>query len=309
MTTEHARTRAGLLLGLGAYLLWGVLPLYFKTIAEVPATEIVAHRIVWSLLAFIVAMLTCWFVWKPIYDVLTIPLCDALLARGQECELVFLSVQEGFFLAFQISMIAGLVVSFPVISYQMWRFVAPGLYRNEKHAFLPFLLASPAMFFLGAFFAYYVVTPMAFSFFLAFQDPGTLAVEGEVVSEASAAMVFQGSAQSYLSLTMSFIVAFGLCFQLPVLLTLMGRAGIISSHSLVRTRKYAIVAILLLAAVATPPDVMSQIILFATVYPLYEASIFIMRRNERRVEARMRAEGLLRPDETLYGDDEPEEKA
>jgi sec-independent protein translocase protein TatC len=129
------------------------------------------------------------------------------------------------------------------------------------------------------------------------------------VSEASAAMVFQGSAQSYLSLTMSFIVAFGLCFQLPVLLTLMGRAGIISSHSLVRTRKYAIVAILLLAAVATPPDVMSQIILFATVYPLYEASIFIMRRNERRVEARMRAEGLLRPDETLYGDDEPEEKA
>jgi len=295
-----------------------------KTVATVPAAadevedssmSLIDHltelrnRIVWSLLAFIVAMLTCWFVWKPIYDVLTIPLCDALLARGQECELVFLSVQEGFFLAFQISMIAGLVVSFPVISYQMWRFVAPGLYRNEKHAFLPFLLASPAMFFLGAFFAYYVVTPMAFSFFLAFQDPGTLAVEGEVVSEASAAMVFQGSAQSYLSLTMSFIVAFGLCFQLPVLLTLMGRAGIISSQSLVRTRKYAIVAILLLAAVATPPDVMSQIILFATVYPLYEASIFIMRRNERRVEARMRAEGLLRPDETLYGDDEPEEKA
>ncbi len=263
------------------------------------------NRIIWSLLAFTVAMVLCFFVWEPIYDFLTIPLCNALQARGQECELVFLSVQEGFFLAFQISMIAGLIVSFPVISYQMWRFVAPGLYRNEKQAFLPFLLASPAMFFLGAFFAYYIVTPMAFTFFLSFQDAGALAVEGEVVTEASAAMVFQGSAQSYLSLTMSFIVAFGLCFQLPVLLTLMGRAGIISSHSLVRTRKYAIVAILILAAVATPPDMMSQIILFATVYPLYEVSILIMRRHERQVEAKMRAEGLLRPDESLY---EPEEK-
>ncbi len=265
------------------------------------------NRIIWSLLAFTVAMVLCFFVWEPIYAFLTIPLCDALLARGQECELVFLSVQEGFFLAFQISVIAGLVVSFPVISYQMWRFVAPGLYRNEKQAFLPFLLASPAMFFLGAFFAYYVVTPMAFTFFLGFQDPGALATEGEVVTEASAAMVFQGSAQSYLSLTMSFIVAFGLCFQLPVLLTLMGRAGIITSHALVRTRRYAIVGILILAAVATPPDMMSQIILFATVYPLYEVSILIMRRHERQVEAKMRAEGLLRPDESLY--DEPEGKA
>ncbi len=266
------------------------------------------NRLIWSLLAFTVAMLLCFFVWQPIYDFLTIPLCNALNARGQDCQLVFLSVQEGFFLAFQISVIAGLVLSFPVISYQLWRFVAPGLYRNEKAAFLPFLLASPAMFFLGAFFAYYVVTPMAFTFFLGFQDPGTLAVEGDVVTDASAAMVFQGSAQSYLSLTMSFIVAFGLCFQLPVLLTLMGRAGIISSHSLVRTRKYAIVAILLLAAVATPPDMMSQVILFATVYPLYEVSILIMRRHERKVEAQMRAEGLLRPDESLYGDDEPDEK-
>jgi sec-independent protein translocase protein TatC len=121
-------------------------------------------------------------------------------------------------------------------------------------------------------------------------------------------MVFQGSAQSYLSLTLSFIVAFGLCFQLPVLLTLMGRAGIISSQSLARTRKYAIVAILLLAAVATPPDVMSQILLFATVYPLYEVSILLMRRHERQVEARMRAEGLLKEGESLYGE-EPEEKA
>jgi sec-independent protein translocase protein TatC len=105
---------------------------------------------------------------------------------------------------------------------------------------------------------------------------------------------------------MSFIIAFGLCFQLPVLLTLMGRAGIISSQSLVGTRKYAIVAILILAAVATPPDMMSQIILFSAVYPLYEVSILLIRRHERKVEAQMRAEGLLRPDESLYDDEEKE---
>jgi sec-independent protein translocase protein TatC len=266
------------------------------------------NRIIWSLAAFTVAVILCWFVYKPIYDFLTVPLCEALIAQGQDCELVFLSLQEGFFLAFQISVVAGLVLSFPVISYQMWRFVAPGLYRNEKQAFLPFLLASPLMFFLGAAFAYFVVMRMAYPFFLSFQSPGLLMGEGEPTSGVSAAMVFQGSAQSYLSLTLSFIVAFGLCFQLPVLLTLMGRAGIISSQSLARTRKYAIVAILLLAAVATPPDVMSQILLFATVYPLYEVSILLMRRHERQVEARMRAEGLLKEGESLYGG-EPEEKA
>ncbi len=266
------------------------------------------NRIMWSLLAYIVAITICFFVWEPIYDFLTVPLCQALTARGQDCLLVFLSVQEGFFLAFSISLMAGLVLSFPVISYQLWRFVAPGLYKSEKGAFLPFLIASPFMFFLGAGFAYYVVTPMAFAFFLSFQDAGTLVAEpGAEVSEA-AAMVFQGSAKSYLSLTMSFIMAFGLCFQLPVLLTLLGRAGILTSHALVKVRKYAIIAILLLAAVATPPDMMSQVILFAVIYPLYEVSIWIMRRNENQVDARMRAEGTLGANESIYGDDAVEPK-
>lgn len=102
-------------------------------------------RIVWSLLAFVVAMIACFTIWEPIYDFLTVPLCRALDARGQECALVFLGAQEGFMIAFQISMVAGFALAFPVISYQMWRFVAPGLYRNEKQAFLPFMIASPVM--------------------------------------------------------------------------------------------------------------------------------------------------------------------
>jgi sec-independent protein translocase protein TatC len=261
------------------------------------------NRLIWSLLAFTVAMILCFFVWEPIYDFLTVPLCRALEARGQDCELVFLGAEEGFMIAFRISMVAGLALSFPVISYQMWRFVAPGLYHNEKQAFLPFILASPIMFFLGAAFAYLYVTPMAFTFFLGFQDLD-LAVDSEgVETGTSAALVFQGSAKAYLNLTMSFIVAFSLCFQLPVLLTLMGRAGIVTAGGLARVRKYAIVAILLLAAVATPPDMMSQIILFAVIYPLYEVSILIIRRNERKVEARMRAEGLLGEGESLYDDE------
>jgi sec-independent protein translocase protein TatC len=211
--------------------------------------------------------------------------------------LQLIKVQEGFFVAVSISMFGGFILSFPVIAHQMWRFVAPGLYRSEKQAFLPFLLASPAMFALGALFAYFIVLPIAFGFFLTFQQAGSLAPDGLAPPEganrlADAGIVFQGSVQEYLSITMKFVIAFGLCFQLPVLLTLMGKAGLITSESLSRTRKYAIVAILLLAAFATPPDVVSQLILFAAVYPLYEVSIFLIRRIEKKREAELRAQGL-----------------
>ncbi len=242
--------------------------------------------------AFVVAMLICFTVWNPIFNFLTRPLCSALALRGQDdCGLVLIALQEGFFVAVSISLLGGLVLAFPIISYQLWRFVAPGLYKSEKGAFLPFLIASPVMFFIGATFAYYVITPMAFSFFLGFQQPGTL-LTGTDGDTAVAGIAFQGSAQAYLSLTIKFIVAFGLCFQLPVLLTLMGKAGLVSAAGLARVRKYAVVGILVVSALATPPDVISLVILFSVVYPLYEVSIILVRRVERQREARLRAEGL-----------------
>jgi len=261
-------------------------------------------RLIWSVLAFVVAMIGCFTIWNPVFNFMTRPLCDALSARGQDCTTYLLSMQEGFFLAVSISMLGGLSLSFPVISYQLWRFVAPGLYKSEKGAMLPFMLASPFMFALGAVFAFYVITPLAFNFFLGFQQPGTLET-GVVAGENEVAgIAFQGSAQAYLSLTITFIVAFGLCFQLPVLLTLMGRAGLVTSRGLAGVRKYAVVAILIVAALATPPDVISQLILFAAVYPLYEISIWLVARGERKKEAQMRADGTLGENESLYGDDD-----
>lgn len=256
------------------------------------------NRIVYSLAAFLVGMIVAFTVWNPIFNFLTQPICDALASRNQECGLVLIKLQEGFFVAIRISVLGGFALAFPIIAYQMWRFVAPGLYRSEKSAFLPFLVASPAMFFLGAIFAYYAVLPIAFDFFLGFQQGFVPdAATGEVASKVPAGILFQGSMEQYLALTTSFIMAFGLCFQLPVLLTLMGKAGLASSKGLKAMRRYAIVVILIVAAVVTPPDFMSQLILFAAIYPLYEVSIFLISRIEKTREAELRAEGLWVDDE------------
>jgi sec-independent protein translocase protein TatC len=250
------------------------------------------NRIIYSLIAFMVCFLIGYLIWQPIFNFLSHPMCDVLLSRGQACQLILVKMQEGFFVAIRIAMWGGFAMAFPIIAYQMWRFVAPGLYKSEKNAFLPFLVASPAMFIIGAAFAYYVILPFAFAFFLGFQDSFANQVEAAgSLAAAPAGVVFQGSVEAYLSLTMSFVMAFGLCFQLPVLLTLMGRAGLISAASLRGTRKYAIVLILIVAAVVTPPDVFSQMILFSAIYPLYEISIFLIARFERTREAQMRADG------------------
>ncbi|WP_422074409.1 twin-arginine translocase subunit TatC [Tranquillimonas rosea] len=282
--------------------------------SQAPLIEHLAElrtRLIHAVAGFIVGMLICFTVATPIFNFLTNPLCAVLADRGQNCDLIFISPQEGFFVAVKVSLLGGLMISFPYIALQMWRFVAPGLYRSEKGAFLPFLVASPFMFFLGAAFAFYVVTPLAYDFFLGFQQFGA---EGEAVPGAGVgeglSVVFQGSAQEYLNLTIKFIVAFGLCFQLPVLLTLMGKAGLVSSRGLADMRKYAVVGILVLAALVTPPDVITQVILFVVVYGLYEISIQLVKRVERKRVEQLREEGILGEDEDLWDDlddDEPED--
>ncbi|SFP20096.1 twin-arginine translocase subunit TatC [Tranquillimonas alkanivorans] len=269
-------------------------------------------RLIHSVAAFVVGMVICFTVATPIFNFLTAPLCSELSDLGQNCDLIFISPQEGFFVAIKISLLGGFILAFPYIGLQMWRFVAPGLYKSEKGAFLPFLVASPFMFLLGASFAFYVVTPLAYDFFLGFQQFGSQgeAIVGEEVRQGLS-VVFQGSAQEYLNLTVKFIVAFGLCFQLPVLLTLMGKAGLVTSRGLGNVRKYAVVAILVLAALVTPPDVITQVILFVVVYGLYEISIQLVRRVERKKVEELRAQGILGEDEDLWGDieeddDEPE---
>ena len=260
-------------------------------------------RLIKAVMGFLVGMIICFTVATPIFNFLTAPLCDVLASRGQDCDLIFISPQEGFFVAIKVSLLGGFILAFPYIANQMWRFVAPGLYRSEKGAFLPFLVASPFMFFLGAAFAFYVVTPLAYDFFLGFQQFGTggeALPDGDPQNAAPLSVVFQGSAQEYLNLTIKFIVAFGLCFQLPVLLTLMGKAGLVSAEGLGNVRKYAVVGILVLAALVTPPDVITQVILFVVVYGLYEISIFLVRRVEKKREEQLREEGLW------FEDDEDE---
>lgn len=274
------------------------------------------NRLIWAVVSFLVAMVLCFVVADPILDFMLRPIETAMRNLGDPNPVMqYTAPQEYFFTLVRISVVAGLMLSFPVIAYQLWRFVAPGLYRTEKNAFLPFLLASPVLFIIGASFAHYVVTPFAMGFFLGFADsysviaallPGLGQTEGsELVAPATSSginIVFQGKVNETLDISLKLVTAFGLCFQLPVLLTLMGKAGLISSKGLKSVRKYAIMVILLLAALVTPPDVMSQVILFLAVYPLYEISIFIISRMEKRREAALRAEGLWVDDE----DDETE---
>ncbi|SMO39168.1 twin-arginine translocase subunit TatC [Ruegeria faecimaris] len=273
-------------------------------------------RLIRAVIAFVIGIVLAFTVAEPILQFLVQPIEATLRDLGDPSPtLQYTSPQEYLFTLFRISMVFGFALAFPVISYQLWRFVAPGLYRSEKGAFLPFLVASPFMFLLGASFAQFVVTPLAMQFFLGFADVSSIfanllsATTGDVPEEIvvvpetteGVKITFFGKVNESLDITLKFILAFGLCFQLPVLLTLMGKAGLVSAEGLGSVRKYAMVGILVLAALVTPPDVITQIILFVVVYGLYEVSIFLVARVERKREAELRAEG--------YYDDEEEADA
>ncbi|WP_438990529.1 twin-arginine translocase subunit TatC [Lentibacter sp.] len=270
-------------------------------------------RLIRSVLAFIVGIVLAFTVAEPILQFLLAPIEETLRNLGDPSPtLQYTSPQEYLFTLFRISMVFGFALAFPVIAFQMWRFVAPGLYKNEQGAFLPFIIASPLMFLLGASFAQFVVTPLAMQFFLGFADVSSifanlmartvdsLPVAAAVVPETSEGVkiTFFGKVNESLDITLKFIIAFGMCFQLPVLLTLMGKAGLVSAAGLGAVRKYAMVGILLLAALVTPPDVVTQLILFTVVYGLYEVSILLVGRVEKKRDDKLREEG--------YFDDEEE---
>jgi len=266
-------------------------------------------RLIRSVIAFIIGMVICFSFGRHILDFLLVPIETTMRSLGNPNPVMqYTAPQEYFFTLIRISMVGGLALAFPFIANQLWRFVAPGLYKNEKNAFLPFLIASPVLFLMGGAFAHYVVIPLAMAFFLGFADfPSFVSamLVGETTEGSMKAasdgidIVFNGKVNESLDITLKMIVAFGLCFQLPVLLTLMGKAGLASANGLRSTRKYAVVGILTVAALVTPPDVTTQLILFVVVYGLYEISIFLVARVEKKRETRLRAEG--------YYDDEEEE--
>lgn len=229
------------------------------------------QRLIVSFVSFVVAFLGCYAVAEPIFNFLVAPLAD--LTQGESGRrLIYTALHEAFFTYLKVAFFAAACISFPIISIQVWKFVAPGLYKDEKRAFLPFLIATPCLFALGASMVYFFVIPLAWQFFLGFEHPG---------SEGSLPLVLEPKVDQYLSLVMQLIFAFGVCFELPVLIILLARVGIVTAKGLAAKRKYAILVAFIAAAILTPPDVISQVLLAIPCILLYEISIVGARMVER----------------------------